>query len=75
MQALIDSRNWGDPKAAAMFALKVYEIVADREEPKPEMAPTRDIILPPLFPHSAMAAKAIESLTAIQSTTKGNEDE
>jgi len=75
MKYLAESVNWGDPKGAAEFALKVYEKVSEREEPNPSLTMQQVIELPPLFPASAMAAKAIETLTTIEEVKKGKADE
>lgn len=47
----------------AEFALKVFEKVAEREEPNPLLQQTMNVVVPPLFPQSALAAKAIAALT------------
>lgn len=70
MTLLADSQNWEDKKAAAAFALKVYEIVAQREEPKPELHVGIDAKLPSLFPESTMAQQAIVALTRIADSTQ-----
>ncbi|MDE2102498.1 MAG: hypothetical protein KGL39_34950 [Patescibacteria group bacterium] len=47
----------------AEFALKVFEKVAEREEPNPLLQQTMNVVVPPLFPQSALAAKAVAALT------------
>lgn len=66
MKALVESASWGDPKAAAAFALRVYSEVSQREEPNPLMTANQTVVLPPLFPQSALAAQAIKALTTIE---------
>ncbi len=63
MAALTRAQAESDPIKAGEFALKVYEKVAEREEPNPLLTLNQNLIIPPLFPPSAMAAKAIEALT------------
>ena len=52
-----------DPIKAGRFALEVYEKVAEREEPNPLLTQQLNVVMPPLFPPSALAARAIEALT------------
>ncbi len=70
MRHLAESVNWPDQKAAAAFALKVLEIVSEREEPNPLLTLNQNVEMPPLFPSSGLAAKAIEVLTAGEGPAK-----
>lgn len=63
MAALTRVAQEADPIKAGEFALKVYEKVAEREEPNPLLTLSQNIIIPPLFPSSALAARTIEALT------------
>ena len=75
MQSLIDSVDWPDQAKAAMFQLKVLEIVAEREEPNPLLVQQTQVVLPPMFPQSSLAAKAIELLTSGEKPAKRKDGE
>ena len=64
----------------AEFALRVYEKVAEREEPSPELAQQVNVVIPPLFPDSALAQRTMAMLTgkalvAPSDVPKGEEPE
>lgn len=63
-KALRESETWIDQTKAAAFQLKVLEVISQREEPNPLLTLERTVELPPMFPNSGLAAKAIELLTS-----------
>ena len=64
MKSLVESETWLDQTRAAAFQLKVLEVISQREEPNPLLTLERTVELPPMFPNSGLAAKAIEMLTS-----------
>lgn len=72
-ESLEQSDQWEDKVQAANFRLKVLEKVSEREEPNPMLTQV-NVVIPPLFPESALAAKAIEAITGQQAKPKRMEE-